>query len=148
MPASTVNVELPIGSGDGAYADALEQIVAPVVRQFRPGLVIGACGQDASCFDPNGRQNVTMAGFRRIGAAVAGLAGELCEGRLLLVQEGGYARTYAALCLHATLEGVLGAEAPLLPDPLAYVPDDTARGREALAAARTGLRRFWDFAAP
>ncbi len=144
----SVNVELPIGSGDGAYADALEQIVAPVVRQFRPGLVIGACGQDASCFDPNGRQNVTMAGFRRIGAAVAGLAGELCEGRLLLVQEGGYARTYAALCLHATLEGVLGAEAPLLPDPLAYVPDDTARGREALAAARTGLRRFWDFAAP
>ena len=69
-------------------------------------------------------------------------------GRLLLVQEGGYARTYAALCLHATLEGVLGAEAPLLPDPLAYVPDDTARGREALAAARTGLRRFWDFATP
>ena len=43
--------------------------------------------------------------------------------RLLLVQEGGYARTYAAYCLHATLEGVLGT-GRLLADPLAYMPDD------------------------
>ena len=41
----------------------------------------------------------------------------------LLVQEGGYARTYAAYCLHATLEGVLGT-GRLLDDPLAYMPDD------------------------
>ena len=98
--------------------------------------------------DPNGRQNVTMAGFRRIGSSIAELADELCEGRLVLVQEGGYARTYAAFCLHATLEGVLGAEEPLLPDPLAYVPDDAARGREALVAARSELGRFWAFGAP
>ena len=143
-----VNVELPVGSGDQAYADALAEVVAPVVREFRPGLLIGACGQDASCFDPNGRQNVTMAGFRRIGSSIAELADELCEGRLVLVQEGGYARTYAAFCLHATLEGVLGAEEPLLPDPLAYIPDDAARGREALVAARSELGRFWAFGTP
>ena len=42
---------------------------------------------------------------------VAEAADELCDGRLVLVQEGGYARTYAAYCLHATLEGVLDARA-------------------------------------
>lgn len=40
---------------------------------------------------PNGRQCLTMAGFRELGAA----AGSLFD-RLLLVQEGGYAPTYAA----------------------------------------------------
>jgi acetoin utilization deacetylase AcuC-like enzyme len=137
-----VNLELGIGAGDATYAAAFEEIAVPIVRQFRPDLLIGASGQDASGFDPNGRQNLSMAGFRRIGATVAALAEELCGGRLVLVQEGGYGRTYSAYCLHATLEGVLGTE-PLLPDPLAYVPDDPTRGRAGIEAARTALARFW-----
>jgi acetoin utilization deacetylase AcuC-like enzyme len=138
-----VNVELGIGAGDATYADAISEIVAPIVRQFRPGLIVGACGQDASAFDPNGRQNVTMAGFRRIGRLVAELAEELCDGRLVLVQEGGYGRTYSGYCLHATLEGVLGLPEPLLPDLLAYVPDDARRGREGIEATRARLSRYW-----
>ncbi len=56
---------------------------------------------------------------------------------LLLIQEGGYARTYAAYCLHATLEGVLGVER-LLEDPLAYMPDDPAHAERR---HRRGVRR-------
>jgi acetoin utilization deacetylase AcuC-like enzyme len=138
-----VNLELGIGAGDATYAAAFDEVVLPIVRQFRPDLLIGASGQDASGFDPNGRQNLSQAGFRRIGATVAALADELCDGRLVLVQEGGYGRTYSAYCLHATLEGVLGVAEPLLPDPLAYVPDDPARGRAGIEAARAALSRFW-----
>ena len=139
-----VNLALGVGAGDRTYADALAAIVLPILRRYRPGLIVGACGQDASCFDPNGRQNVTMAGFRRLGAALAAAADELCGGRLVLVQEGGYARTYAAYCLHATLEGVLGLPEPLLADPLAYVPDDPSRRREGIVAARAALSPFWE----
>ncbi len=138
-----VNLALGVGAGDSTYADALTEIVLPILRRFRPELIVGACGQDASCFDPNGRQNVTMAGFRRIGAIVADAAAELCDGRLVLVQEGGYARTYGAHCLHATFEGLLGLPGPHLADPLAYIPDDPARGREGIAAARAALAGRW-----
>ena len=138
-----VNIELDIGAGDATYADAIAELVVPIVRQFRPGLIVGACGQDASAFDPNGRQNVSMAGFRRIGQLVGELAEELCEGRLVLVQEGGYGRTYSGYCLHATLEGVLGFPEPLLLDLLAYVPDDASRGREGIEATRVALSPFW-----
>jgi len=140
-----VNVELRLGSGDAAYVEAFRRIVVPVLRQFRPGLLIGACGQDASTYDPNGRQNVSMAGFHRIGTAMGEAADELCEGRLVLVQEGGYARTYAALCLHATLEGVLG-RAPELADPIAYLPDDPAHAAADLDAVRAYLARSWTLA--
>jgi hypothetical protein len=44
---------------------------------------------------------------------------------LLLVQEGGYAISYAAYCLHSTLEGILQRE-PGLGDPLAYMQEDIA----------------------
>ena len=119
-----VNVELRSGSGDGAYAEAFSRVVEPVVERYRPDVVIGACGQDASAFDGNGRMNVSMDGFHAIGRSVRASA-EQAGARLLLVQEGGYARTYAAYCLHATLEGVLGADR-LLADPVAYMPDDPA----------------------
>ena len=144
---ANVNVELPAGSGDRAYELAMRDIVVPVLRQFGPSLIVGSCGQDASAFDPNGRQNVSMDGFRAIGRAVGDAARELCDGRLVLVQEGGYARTYAAFCLHATLEGVLGEAEPLLPETLAYMPDDFTRARESVEAVQSALSRYWDFPA-
>jgi acetoin utilization deacetylase AcuC-like enzyme len=139
------NVEMRLGSGDHAYREAFERIVLPVLRQYRPGLVIGACGQDASTFDPNARQNVSMDGFRAIGEAMRGAADELCDGRLLLAQEGGYARTYAAYCLHATLEGVLRT-GPLLADPIAFLPDDPGHARADLDAVCAHLARHWELA--
>jgi acetoin utilization deacetylase AcuC-like enzyme len=142
---ANVNVELPAGSGDRAYGLAMREVVAPILRQFRPGLIVGSCGQDASAFDPNGRQNVSMDGFREIGRVVGEAARELCDGRLVLVQEGGYARTYAAFCLHATLEGVLGEPEPLLAETLAYMPDDFTRARESVEAVQSALTRYWRF---
>jgi acetoin utilization deacetylase AcuC-like enzyme len=137
-----VNAELGLGGGIRAYEAAFTQVIRPILDQYRPDLIVGACGQDASGFDPNGRQNLLMAGFRRVGRLVAEAADDLCDGKLVLVQEGGYARTYAAYCLHATLEGVLGT-GPLLADPIGYLPDDAGRGDGDIAALRTYLSPFW-----
>src|SRR4029079_4905651 len=137
-----VNAELGRGGGIRAYEAAVTQVIRPILDQYRPDLIVGACGQDASGFDPNGRQNLLMAGFRRVGRLVAEAADELCDVKLVLVQEGGYARTYAAYCLHATLEGVLGT-GPLLADPIGYLPDDAGRGDRDIAALRTYLSPFW-----
>ena len=119
-----VNAEMGAGAGDGAYAEAFRRVVLPVLEKYRPEAVVGASGQDASAFDPNGRMNVSMDGFHAIGERVRESA-DRSGARLVLVQEGGYARTYAAYCLHATLEGVLGTER-LLADPIAFMPDDPA----------------------
>jgi acetoin utilization deacetylase AcuC-like enzyme len=137
-----VNVELGCGSGDAAYEQAMRRIVMPLVDEYRPGLILVAAGQDASQFDPNGRQCVTMAGFRRLGSLAAELAARHCGGRIALIQEGGYGRTYSAFCAHATLEGVLGLD-PLLDDPLAFMPDEQARGDAGIEASLSVLRRHW-----
>lgn len=67
-----------------------------------------------------------MEGYRQIGKIVRSLADEYSDGRVLVVQEGGYQVTYSAYCLHATLEGVLNLPFPLLSDPIAYYPEDAA----------------------
>ena len=137
-----VNIELGFGSGDGAYVDAMERVVAPIVDAYRPQLVMVACGQDANHFDPNGRQCLSMAGFRRLGEISRDLADRHCDGRLVMIQEGGYARSYSALCMHATLEGVLRT-GKLLADPMAFLPDDAGRGEPGILAAIGSMRRYW-----
>jgi acetoin utilization deacetylase AcuC-like enzyme len=137
-----VNVALPMGVGDEGYLAAMGAVVEPLVREFGPGLLIVTCGQDASQYDPNGRQCVTMAGFHGLGGSARRLAGECCAGRLLLVQEGGYGRTYSGLCLLATVAGVLGADTGV-DDPLAFLPDPPGRGDSAIAATREALTEFW-----
>jgi acetoin utilization deacetylase AcuC-like enzyme len=137
-----VNVELPVGTGDEGYRRTWSRIVEPLLGTFEPGLLVIACGQDASQYDPNGRMCVSMEGFRDLGAAARRLADEYCDGRLVLVQEGGYGRTYSAFCMHATLEGVLGT-GPLLDDPLAYLPDDRDRGDAAIDAVLAAVGPHW-----
>jgi acetoin utilization deacetylase AcuC-like enzyme len=83
-----------------------------------------------------------MEGFRRLGKATRALAERHTGERVVLAQEGGYARTYSAFCLHATLAGVLGVESGL-EDPCAYLPDDPAHADRELASVKAALAPYW-----
>ncbi len=142
---SNLNLPLPMGSGDQLYERVFSRFVEPALRAFKPDLLIIANGLDASQFDPNGRQLVTMQGFNRLARRARALADELCQGRLLVVQEGGYNPAYSAYCLHAATEGFLG-QPSTLPDPLAYMPEPAARVEADLAALDTRLAAAgWKF---
>lgn len=137
-----LNLPLPYGTGDAGYARAIHEVVAPLVSQYEPDLVIASIGQDASQFDPNGRQTVTMSGFRTLGEALRSIADRSADGRLALIQEGGYAVTYAAFCLHATLCGVLGVPTAV-EDPLAFLPDRDDGVTLVLSEALDMIKSCW-----
>ena len=146
---TTVNLPLPPGSGDAAYAAAIERVVAPIVRQFAPDLLLASCGLDASAFDPLGRMNVSSEGFRELTRAARGLAAELCGGRLVVVHEGGYSQTYVPYCTLAVVEELAGVAGPY-PDPaMARLGIARTRREVGLDAARAldeviaTQRRFW-----
>jgi acetoin utilization deacetylase AcuC-like enzyme len=135
---ANLNVPLPFGSGDRAYAAAIDEAVVPALRSFAPEAIVCAQGVDASQFDPNGRMCVSMAGFHRIGTAVGEAASDLGVRSLAVTREGGYARTYSAFCHVACVLGLLGR--PLtIDDPLAYLPDDSDAHQPYVAAARAAL---------
>lgn len=112
----TANVPLPAGTGDRGYLAVIDRIVAPLARRFRPDLILVSAGQDASMLDPLGRMLVSMAGFRALGSRIRALADELCGGRLVMVQEGGYSEVYTPFSTLGVLEGATGLETGV-PDP-------------------------------
>lgn len=139
-----LNIPLPNGTGDRGYAYAMNQLVVPAIQKYEPEMMVLVVGQDSSAFDPNGRQCLTMEGYREIGQIVRKLADKYSDGRLLIVQEGGYQVTYSAYCLHATLEGVLNLPSPLLSDPIAYYPEDELMTTKVIDA----IKKFQNSTAP
>lgn len=133
-----LNLPLPMGSGDSTYLRVFDEIVAPAVRKFAPDLIVIASGVDAGQFDPGGRMLVTAAGFHRLATNARLLAREICRGRILAIQEGGYNPAHAAFCVHAVAEGLAGLPMSL-GDPLAYMPDDPEQAEATLRHLRRRL---------
>jgi acetoin utilization deacetylase AcuC-like enzyme len=105
---ANLNIPLPPGSGEGAYAAALDRVAAPAIRAHAPDLILVSCGFDASAADPSARMLLTARDFARMTETASALADELCEGRLVLCQEGGYSAVYTPFCGLATLEALSG----------------------------------------
>ena len=113
-----MNVPLPAGAGDSAYLAVMEQIVRPALDRFRPEMIVVACGFDAAAVDPLARMLVTASGFAQMTARIRDAAAAHCDGRLVLVHEGGYSEVYVPFCGHATIATLAGS-AIAAPDPLA-----------------------------
>ena len=146
---ATVNIPLPPGCGDATYAAALERVVVPIVRQFAPELLLVSCGLDASAYDPLGRMNLSSAAYREMTEAVEVLADACCDGRLVIVHEGGYSQTYVPACTLAVVEALADLDAAW-PDPalprLLRARTRNEVGLDAERAIRTAMatqREFW-----
>jgi acetoin utilization deacetylase AcuC-like enzyme len=103
----TVNIPLPPGTGDRGYYAAFERMVLPIGRQFHPECIVIVAGHDASWLDPLARMMVTMDGYRHMSAMMVDLAEELCNGRLIMLQAGGYSASYVPYCAVASVEALV-----------------------------------------
>jgi acetoin utilization deacetylase AcuC-like enzyme len=136
---ATVNVPLPAGTGDDGYRLAFERVVEPVMRRFGPQFLLLSSGHDAAASDPLGRMSVTTEGFRSLAASARSLAGELCGGRVVAFQEGGYSVDHMPLCTLATVEALADLPASWDRDPMELdVP--TAVGDGAWEAIESAAR--------
>lgn len=112
----TVNIPFPGGEGDAEYAQAFQEIVLPVARQFAPQFVLVSAGFDAHRLDPLGGMNVSSVGFRHMTRVLMQVATEHAHNRLCLVLEGGYSLEALSESVTAVLDELGGEtfEAPVL----------------------------------
>src|SRR5258705_12580664 len=78
------------GGTDADYELAYATVALPVLRQFRPELILISAGFDALDDDPLGGMRLTTEGFATLTATICALADECCDARVVAVTEGGY----------------------------------------------------------
>ena len=128
----TINIPMPHGSGDDEHRRAFEEVVAPALRRFRPQLIVVSAGYDAHFADEIAMQELSVDGYGALASIVKAAAEELCEGRVLVAQEGGYHLTALPWCVRRTIE-VLRGDDPA-PDPLGARPNRVPAGFDEMLA--------------
>lgn len=113
---ANLNLPLPPGCGLGAYRYAMRHLILPALAAFQPEMIIVACGFDACAKDPLGKMLLNSRAFGDMTHQIRLLAEQVCEGRLVMIHEGGYSEGYVPLCGHATIAAL--AESTIqVPDP-------------------------------
>ena len=88
--ASAVNVALPAGTRDAGWLRAFHAVVPPLLRQFRPQILVSQHGCDTHWSDPLANLELTIDAQRAAHIALHDLAHEVSDGRWLLTGGGGY----------------------------------------------------------
>ncbi len=87
---SAVNVALPAGTRDAGWLRAFHAVVPPLLRAFRPRVLVSQHGCDTHWMDPLANLELTIDAQRAAHAAIHALAHETAGGRWLLTGGGGY----------------------------------------------------------
>ncbi len=86
-----VNVALPAGTGDAGWLRAIDAVVLPLLRAFRPTVLVSQHGCDSHRLDPLAHLALSVDGQRQAQLMMHDLAHELCDGRWIATGGGGYA---------------------------------------------------------
>jgi acetoin utilization protein AcuC len=87
---SAVNVALPAGTADAGWLRAFDAVVPPLLRAFRPQILVSQHGCDTHWLDPLANLRLSIDAQRVAHAAIYKLAHEVADGRWLLTGGGGY----------------------------------------------------------
>ena len=98
-----VNIPIPAGSGNKTYEKAMDDIIIPVLREFKPELIVVSLGVDAHYCDPTAHMFLNTQAYVNI---CKRLSDESKDGKIAFILEGGYH-------LRATAEVVAGILAAL-----------------------------------
>jgi len=85
-----VNAPLRPGDGGDEFREALETVILPRLREFRPDLLIISAGFDAHMRDPLANLNLTEPDFAWATQKLMEIADQFAGGRVVSVLEGGY----------------------------------------------------------
>ena len=78
------------GDGGVQFREAMETVILPRVRDFRPDILIISAGFDAHTRDPLANLNLVEADYTWVTQRLMDVANDSAQGRIVSVLEGGY----------------------------------------------------------
>ena len=109
---TTINIPIPQGSTISTYWQAIEQIVEPILDEFKPAWVIASAGFDAHKHDPLASLSLTSDDFAQL---ISWLFRTVPTGRRLAFLEGGYDLEALRMCSAAVIAAIEGEHLKLEP---------------------------------
>ena len=104
----TVNLPFPPGTGDNGYNAGMVEIIMPLLDRFMPQVLLISAGFDPHWRDPLGHLLLTAKGYHWLISQLVEWADKNCNGRIVLVLEGGYDLSAISACAQGVVAALLG----------------------------------------
>ncbi len=140
----TVNVPLPLKTGDMIYLRVMKEIVAPIMLQFRPEFILVSAGFDAHYMDPVGNLSLSASAYKQIYDMILHTASETCQGKIVSVLEGGYNVSYVGKLCSMTIARMAGMPYSVKDKVLPVKKSLESQGAKIIEEVKTVQREFWD----
>ena len=140
----TVNVPFPFQIDDQIYLEAFNQIVVPIVRQYKPQFIVLSTGFDNHYTDPIASLSLSALSYVETFGKVLELASKFCMGRLVAVLEGGYSRSFLGRMAAAVIAKMAGVPYTIKDKQPVAGPRIQKRAKKILEEVKNVQSSFWD----
>jgi acetoin utilization protein AcuC len=113
----SVNIPMPMYSGNEDYRLAFDEIVPTIFEWFKPKVVVAQLGIDTHYSDPLTSLNVTLEGYAYMVQRIIDLTDTYSQGRLLALGGGGYSLEVVPLAWTSVLHLMRKEPLPLYLSP-------------------------------
>jgi len=135
----TLNMPFPSGCGDSTFDVAMDDVIAPVVRQFKPDAILVSWGVDAHYKDTLASLTLSSEGHLRQAQALFKLA-KMCNNRITFMLEGGYHIPALSEVMAAIIGSTEGVEVPL---EFTDMIDNSCLGRGVILQCKKAASKYW-----
>lgn len=98
----TLNIPLERGD-DEEFKDVYSRVIIPVIKEYKPELILVSAGYDAHTSDPIGGFSITTEAYNFVTKKIFDTAKECCGGKMVMVLEGGYNIATLRECIEGAL---------------------------------------------
>lgn len=137
-----INIPLPPKAGDLSYKMVFEQIIFPVVQEFKPEIIIRNGGSDPHFADLLTDLGMTINGFYQLGKWVEQIS-HLCQEKEIDLLASGYNLKILPYCWYALLAGILNFPFKLKTKDVFSQTDPTEKTREIIQRIKSILKPYW-----
>ena len=139
-----VNVPLPCGTGDQIYLKTIHEIVELITKQYKPQFILVSAGLDGHYTDPVGSLSLSALCYQELYQTISAMASEICEGKLVLVLEGGYSLKFVGKLAMAAVAKMSGAIYGLEDNAPMTGKRINEQGERVIKEVRQVQKAFWN----
>lgn len=141
----TINIPLPVGAGNISYKLAFEEIIEPVVKKFKPEIIIRNGGSDPYFDDSLTSLNLTIEGFKLIGQKVNKLS-KICGEKEIDLIASGYNLQVLPYCWSALIFSLLDKRIKIKDPFPVYISEKEPfdKTKKVIGNLKKILKKYWN----
>ena len=140
----TINVSLPHRSDTEIYTQAFNDIIAPVLDDFKPEAIILSAGFDAHHSENIASMLLSSSGYAHMMKGLIDAAETHAHGRLVACLEGGYSNEALSTALPTVVSALMGKHLNIEDAQPSSTPTTVNQAKETMAQVKGILSSRWN----